>query len=126
MNIEITSRHARVTPEVEDYARKRVDRLTKFVRPEARVELVLDHEHERFHAELIVAGQRGPVVIGHVQHETAKSAIDLVVDKVNHQLAKVRDRKKHRRGESMAGESHPEGGSSSDGEPSIEDVVGEE
>jgi putative sigma-54 modulation protein len=128
LNIEITGRHVKITSDIEAYARKRTERLAKFLRPEARVELILDHERERYHAELIITGQRGPAIIGHVEVDNPKVAIDLVVDKVDHQLSKHRDRRKHRSGESMAGEAHPPEAASppDDTDSRPEDVLNEE
>jgi ribosomal subunit interface protein len=105
LNIEIVGRHVKITAELEAYALSKADRIAKFVKSDARIELILDHEHDRFQAEMIVASHRGPVVVGHVQHEHAHAAIDLVVDKVDHQLRRMRDRRKgHHGGQSMAGD----------------------
>lgn len=105
MNIEITGRHVKITAELEQYARTKAERIQKFVRPDARIEIILDHAHDKFQVEMIVSGMRGPVVIGHLQNDSPKAAIDLCVDKIDHQLRRLHDRKKHHHGgPSMAGD----------------------
>lgn len=123
MNVEITGRHVKITPELEQYARSKAERIQKFVRGDARIELVLDHEHDKFQIEMIVSSHRGPVVVGHVQHDQANAAIDLVVDKVDHQLRRMRDRRKSHHGPSMAGDGKPTDFDPGDGRP--EDVLPE-
>lgn len=118
MNIEITGRHVHITPDVEQYARSKAEKIAKFIRKDARVEIVLDHDHDRFQVEILVSGTRGPVVIGHIQHDQANAAIDLAIEKVDHQLRRMRDRKKDHRGPSMAGENLPAAD-----EAEIDDVV---
>lgn len=104
MNVEITGRHAHITEDIQDYARRKTERITKFLKDNARVEVVLDHDHDQYQAEMIVSGHRGPVVVGHVSHEDPRAAVDLTVDKVEKQLRKLKGRRKDHHGQSMAGE----------------------
>ncbi len=131
MNVDITGRHVKITPAVEQYARAKAERVAKFVRSDARVEIILDHEHDRYQVEMIVSAHRGPVVIGHIQHEQVNAAIDLVVDKVDHQLRRMRDRRKSHHGTSMSGDEKspgngPDGGLFGPGEGNVDDVLREE
>ena len=132
MNIEITGRHVKITPQIEEYARSKAERVAKFVRSEARIEVILDQVHDKYQVEMIVSGIRGPVIIGHTEHDQANAAIDLVIDKVDHQLRKLRDRKKSHHGESMAGDGQSrmmdEGSGlfGGEGEASVDDVVRED
>ncbi len=119
----------KITPEFEQYARSKAEKVQKFVKKDARIEIVLDHAHDNFQIEMIVSANRGPVVIGHVQHAQALAAIDLVVDKVDHQLRRLRDRKKHHHGPSMSDEASrgnspaADAGLFGEGEGTVDDVV---
>lgn len=110
MNIEITGRHVHITESVSTYAREKAEKVAKFLKKEVRVEVLLDHERDHFTVEMIVSGYRGPVIVGHVTHTDAKAAIDLAIDKVEHQLRKLRGRAKDHHGPSMAGDllDHPD------------------
>lgn len=104
MNIEITGRHDRITDDIQGYARSKAEKVTKFLKSNVRVEVVLDHEHDQYQVEMIVSGHRGPRIIGSVSHDDARAAVDLTIDKVEQQLRKLKGRRKDHRGESMAGE----------------------
>lgn len=110
MNIELTGRHVRITANIEAYARAKAEKVTKFLKDGARVQVVLDHEHDQYQVEMIVSGFRGPNIIASVSHDDANAAVDLTIDKIEQQLRKLKDRKKHHHGESMAGEDHAPGG----------------
>ncbi len=133
MNVEITSRHVHVEREVEEYAREKAAKVTKYLHHEVRVEIVVDKEHDDFTVEMLVSGQRGERVIGREKHAEPRAAVDLVIDKVEQQLRKLAGRRKDHKGESMAGENSPpppppEGGDDSpdDADLSYEDIIDEE
>ncbi|MFG0317469.1 MAG: ribosome hibernation-promoting factor, HPF/YfiA family [Planctomycetota bacterium JB042] len=132
MNVEITSRHVHVEREVEEYAREKAGKVTKYLHHEVRVEIVVDKEHDDFIVEMLVSGQRGERVIGREKHAEPRAAVDLVIDKVEQQLRKLAGRRKDHKGESMAGENSPpplpEGADESpdDAELSYEDIIDEE
>jgi len=109
LDIEITGRHVNVKLDIEQYAREKAEKVAKFLKDRGRVEIILDHERDKFLVEIIVSGQRGMVIVSHVQHPDARAGIDLAVDKTEQQLRKHKGRLKGHRGESMAGEvtGHP-------------------
>lgn len=104
MNVEITRRHVHVDREVEVYAREKAEKVTKYLKQDVRVAIVLDKEHDDFTVEMLVSGQRGERVIGHEKHAEPRAAVDLVIDKVEQQLRRLAGRRKRHQGESMAGE----------------------
>lgn len=126
MIIEITGRHVQVTQATQDYARAKAEKVAKFLKGEVRVEVILDHERERFQVETIVTGNRGPVIVAHVQHEDARAAVDLVMDKVQEQLRRTAERRKDHRGESMAGEDSLPAGDAGQPEVTYDDIIDEE
>ena len=125
MNVEIVGRHMDLPPSLEEYARRKAEKVAKFLKEDVRVEVVIEKVHDDHQIEMIVSGHRGPVIVSNVHHGDARAAIDLSIDKVEHQLRKYKDRHKHHQGESMAGEatSAPE---RDEPEPSFDDVIDEE
>ena len=127
MNVEITNRHIHVTDEVAEYARDKAERVTKFLKQDVRVDVVVDKEHDDFLVEVIVSGHKGNVVVGRERHAEPRAAIDLVMDKVSQQLRKLAGRRKHHQGESMAGEETVAPDESLDeAELTYEDIIDEE
>lgn len=137
MNVEISGRHVQITDAVEEYARGKAQKVSKYLRKGVRVEVILTREHDQYQAEMIVSGHRGPVVVSHVQHEELNAAIDLAIDKLEQQLRRLKDRRKTHQGQSMAGEDLPgaaagagpaggEGDGADTDDVSYEDVIDEE
>lgn len=107
MNVAITGRHVHLTPALENYAREKAGKVTKFLKKDVRVEIVVEQIHDAWNVEMIVNGHRGHVIVAHVQNPDAHAAVDLAIDKVEHQLRRVKERTKEHRGPSMAGEDRP-------------------
>ena len=129
MNVEISGRHFQVTPGIEEYAREKASKVTKFLKQDVRVQVVLEQEHDKFQVEMIVSGYRGPVIVSHVQHDELHAAVDLAIDKIEQQLRKVKGRRQSRQGDSMAGDPlGPVAGTGEQEEPEVsyEDVIDEE
>lgn len=97
MNVEIKGRHVHVSEAIESYAREKAEHLAKFLKEDARVEVILDHQREHFVAEMIVHAHGGPVLVASVHHQQALAAVDLVAEKIDHQLRKNKSRAKDHR-----------------------------
>ncbi|MBI4881575.1 MAG: ribosome-associated translation inhibitor RaiA [Planctomycetes bacterium] len=130
MNIEITGRHFEVPSALEEYARAKAVKVAKYLKKDVRVQVILEHEHDKYTVEMIVSGHRGPVIVGQEQDDEARAAIDLAIDKIEYQLRKFRGRRKDRKGRSMAGEKAPAGEApppaGEDAEVSYDDIIDEE
>ncbi len=98
VRIDFTDRHAQHPPNVREYALEKVERLTRFFDGVNHIEIVLDTEHDRHRTELIVSAAPNLRFVGHASDALVLKAIDSVVEKVERQVVKAKERlKDHRR-----------------------------
>ena len=122
MNIEITGRHDNSSQEVKDYAREKARKVLKYFNNITKVQVILDSEKDNHTAEMIISVSRGTQLVGQATHAEIHAAIDLLIDKMERQLVRFKERLKDRRG----GKSdQPSGGgpSESDEDPSYDDII---
>ena len=96
MQLNITFRHFEGTDSLKDYALERMERVRKHLgRPEeSEVHLVLSLERHLHHADLtLYCG--GQLVRGHCSAWDMYSAIDLAVERIDHQLRRHHDKARH-------------------------------
>lgn len=92
MNINIQGRHLNITDAIKEYARKKAFNLEKYFKRISNIEMILDIEGDNHVAEMIVTVPRGHTLIGVVTHMNMYASIDLVVDKVERQLTKYKEK----------------------------------
>ena len=101
MNISITGRHTSVTEAMKRQATDKLGKLEKHNDLVTRAEVVMNIEGERHMAECIAHTKIGGRVVGKAEHTDMYAAIDLLLDKMEHQLVKqkekVKDERKHQR-----------------------------
>lgn len=98
MNISITCRHEYKTNEVKNYAQEKVKKLGKFFKNITKIEIVMDMEKDQHSADALISVSRGTKLVGRVLHEDPLAAIDLVIDKMERQLVRFKERLKDHRG----------------------------
>jgi len=98
LNISITCRHNYKTDEVKNYAQEKVKKLGKFFKNITKIEIVLDMEKDQHSADALISVSRGTRLVGSVQHGDPLAAIDLVIDKMERQLVRFKERLKDHRG----------------------------
>jgi len=104
LNISITCRHEYKTNEVKNYAQEKVKKLGKFFKNITKIEIVMDMEKDQHSADALISVSRGTKLVGSVQHEDPLAAIDLVIDKMERQLVRFKERLKDHRGGRRGGE----------------------
>ena len=96
MDITVTFRHLESTDALRDYAREKVSRIKKYVSAPADVAVVLSLEKHRHQAE-ITLNTNGITVNARDVTEDMYAAIDGVLDKLERQLKRYKDKiKKHK------------------------------
>jgi len=96
MQINVTFRHTEPSEELKEYVRERYSRLMKYSDSPMNVNVVLSSEKFRNTAEVVVTGD-GIRAAAKQEHDDLRAAIDLVLDKIERQLRKFRDKIKNRR-----------------------------
>ena len=98
MNVSVTARHAEVSAHVREYAAKKAGKLLKYFDRLQFVEVILDRDGKLWKAEMIATGGRRLAVVGQHASEDVLAAIDVVVDKLERQLTREKEKmRNHKR-----------------------------
>lgn len=98
MELRITGRDDHVTDAMRSYADEKCDRLERHNDMLMRADLVLNIEKAARHsAEMIAHTKVGHRLIAKAEHTDMYAAIDLLVDKMDQQLTKEKERVKQER-----------------------------
>ncbi|HNQ24633.1 MAG TPA: ribosome-associated translation inhibitor RaiA [Phycisphaerae bacterium] len=92
VQITVTGRHVEVTEDVRVYALEKADKLPRYFDRVQSIEIVLGHESEQFTAEMIVRAEGKPPLVGREAGPDTFALIDLLVDKMERQLTRHKER----------------------------------
>jgi putative sigma-54 modulation protein len=99
MRLQVTVRRGHVSDDVRRYVESKLAKLGRRLHPDTLVEIVLDRERNPkipddhvIEAELHV---KGPNLFGREAARTYEAATDLLVDKLERQIERLRDKKVH-------------------------------
>ena len=92
VRIELKGRHDHITERMQEHATKKLARLSRFGDLLTRVEVVADHAHENPEIELIVHMRKGAPHIAKDRGESFSGTIDILVDKMEAQLRKLKEK----------------------------------
>jgi putative sigma-54 modulation protein len=99
LKIEVTGRHENHAQEVRDYANEKSKKLFKYYKNITKIQVILDAEKDQHSAAMVISVSRGTQLVGEMVHEDIHAAIDLLIDKMERQLVRFKERlNKGRRG----------------------------
>jgi len=96
MDIITTARHFELTPEIREYARKRIEKLQRLLERVEEVHLVLATEKYRQIAEVALHA-RGTDIVSREESDDMQTSIDHAVDRVERQVKRLNARRKDRK-----------------------------
>jgi ribosomal subunit interface protein len=103
VTIEFKGRHDHITERMQAHAAKKLARLARYGDGLLRLEVVADHAHKNPEVELIVHQRRGAPLVAKDRATSFAATIDLLVDKMETQLRKRKERRKdHKNGDAKA------------------------
>jgi putative sigma-54 modulation protein len=106
VQVQLTDRHQHHSNEVKDYALEKVEKLTRFFDQVQSIEIVFDVEHEEHTVEINVSANHHLHFVGHCTNASVMKSIDRVVEKLEKQVIKAKQRlKDHHRGDPSKGPS---------------------
>lgn len=127
VTIEFKGRHEHITERMQAHAARKLARLARFQDRLVRIEVVADRAHRNPEVELIVHQRRGTPLVAKDRGTSFSATIDLLVDKMEAQLRKLKERRKDHKvpnGKQLrAGTRAPARARGSDDEESYEQVV---
>ena len=99
MQLQVSGRNLDVSAAIREYAERKLARIERHLTEDTRVDLELAIERNpsisaNQYAELTV-WTRGPVLRAHESAEDMYAAIDLAVDKLDRQVRRYRERRRH-------------------------------
>jgi len=99
MEVKISSKHMDLTPPIEEYASKKIDKFPRFFDRIQQVEMVIDKTKNSYSLEIITDVDHHEPFVATSDHEDLYACIDLGIDRTIRQLSdhksKLRDNKKH-------------------------------
>ena len=98
MQIIITGRQMDITPRLRQHIERKVQRLSRLVTQDARVEVIVAEEQtrsarDRYSVQMALSGACQPIR-SEVSAVNANMALDLVLDKITVQLGRQKDRQR--------------------------------
>ncbi len=97
MEVSVTGRHMGISEPLKQYCREKAERLQRFLDRVQSVEVVVDGKAGVHTVEMIVHSAGAPPFIATQQHEDAYAATDLLVDKLEEQLRRYKERHRNRK-----------------------------
>lgn len=102
MQVVVKGRHVQVGDEVRNYINEKTPRLAKYYDRINEVEVILDHESEQFSAEIIVRVMPQQTFVAQATGPDTFSLIDLLLDKIERQLTKHKEKQRNHKGRNSA------------------------
>lgn len=104
MQVVVSGRHTDVSPNVREYCVQKAERLPRFYDRIQSIEFVLDDDHGLHFAEIIVHNAGSAPFVASEEHQDAHAAIDLLMDKIERQLRRYKERRRNRKHPPSTGE----------------------
>ena len=99
MQFNISSKNLDMTPTIEEYAKSKAEKLTRFYTRIEKIDLKMEKTPHGFNVEIITDIEHHNHIIGNAEEDDLYAAIDSCTDKSVRQLAdlknKLQDQKKH-------------------------------
>jgi putative sigma-54 modulation protein len=97
MQVTVTGRHMGVTEALKDYCRDKAERLTRLLDRIQSVEVVVDGKEGDHTVEMIVHSAGTQPFVAREQHTDAFAAVDLLMDKIEEQLRRYKEKHRNRK-----------------------------
>ena len=99
MRLQIKAHHGQLSNTVRAYAEKRLSKLDRRLHDLTQVEVTLSREHNPSirddHSAEAVVYTKGPKIVARESAQTYEAAVDRLVDKLERQVERYRDKRTH-------------------------------
>ena len=107
MQINISAKHMTLTPAIEDYARKKVEKLPRYYDRILQVEVIIQKDKTGYSVEVLTDVEHHDDFVASSSHDDLYACIDLVVDRSIRQLTDHKSRIRGNRHHNGHGEKLP-------------------
>lgn len=97
MQITVTGRHMGISESLKSYCQKKSERLARFYDRIQSIDVILDGRDGQHFAEMIVHSDSTQPFVAREQHEDAYAAVDLMLDKVERQIRRHKEKLRNRK-----------------------------
>jgi putative sigma-54 modulation protein len=97
MQITVTGRHMGVSDALKEYCVQKADKLPRLFDRISAIEVVLDGKDGQHSAEMIVHSAGSPPFVASEQHDDAFAAVDLLMDKIEAQVRRFKQKQRNRK-----------------------------
>src|SRR4051812_18724426 len=87
MQVKISSKHMELTPAIESYATKKMDKLTRFFDRVQQIDVIIDKAKNGYTTEIITDVEHHDPFVASSNHEDLYACIDLTLDRAIRQLS---------------------------------------
>ncbi len=99
MQVKFSSKHVQVTPAIEEYASKKIEKFPRYFNRVQQVEVVIDTARNGYTVEIITDVEHHDSFVATSNHEDLYACLDLGIDRSLRQLkdhkSRLRDNKHH-------------------------------
>ena len=97
MQIKVSGRHMAVSDSLKDYCTEKAGKLPRLLDRIRSIEVILDGKEGMHSAEMLVHTDGSAPFVAHERHEDAFAAVDLLIDKIEEQLRRHKERLRNRK-----------------------------
>ncbi len=108
MQITVKGRHMGVSDALKAYCDEKAERLPRFLDRIQSIEFIVDGKDGLHSVEIIVHSAGTDPFVARLQHEDAYAAVDLLIDKIEEQLRRHKEKLRNRKHPRGTGEEVPE------------------
>ncbi len=99
MEIKISAKHVELTPALEQYAARKVEKFPRYFDRISQIEVVIGKDRHEYTTEFIIDIDHHEPIVANSKHEDLYASIDIGADRTVRQLtdhkSKLRDDKHH-------------------------------
>ncbi len=97
MQVTVSGRHMSVGDSLKEYCQEKASRLTRFYDRISMIEVILDGHDGNHSAEIIVHSEGTQPFVASEEQEDAYAAVDLLMDKIERQIRRHKERLRNRK-----------------------------
>jgi len=100
VQISVTGRHVEFTEPMRQYAEEKLTKLTRFYDRIDKIDVVLDQQPTKHRLEVVMHGGHKTTFVAQVEAGEYHEAVDLIVEKLERQLNKHKEKYRNRKHQS--------------------------
>ena len=104
MQIKITARHGHLNEETQEHIREKAGKLLHFFQRLMMIEVLVDLKDDDRFVEFLVSAEHKHDFVASERHKDLLAAVDLVLDKLERQIRKYKEKVQDRRRTPSAGD----------------------